>query len=158
MKILIVFALFLFLVVCCSKTTRETTGGDELFRELYEEHKISKFDLRDSDIDTDGLILSSPDNGIIYVLNSTCSRCIMEFLTFIDKYKYYNCQSPVSVIVSSEDSTTLKYYLEEFNVCDCVNKIVRNVDSKIVKDLEACNGVVILMDNNKITHIYRYDY
>ena len=142
----------------CSPKTPEPIGEETFINRLKEEYAVVNYNTEKADIKIDSTCSVLTENGIVYVMNSTCSRCICEFLTFAEIYKEANCKSSLSVVVGEQDSTTVEYYMEKAGLEGIITNIIKNNSCVTVKDIIAENGAILLVRNNEIVDSYKYVY
>lgn len=142
----------------CSSKTPEPIDEKTFINGLKEEYAVCNYKLEQGNIEIDSACSVLTENGIVYVMNSTCSRCICEFMTFVERYKDANCTSSLSVVVGEQDSTTIEYYMEKANLDGIITNIIKNNSCVFVKDIIAENGAILLVRNNEIADSYKYVY
>lgn len=142
----------------CTSEVPEPINDKTFISELKDEHLVANYSWEKADIEIDNACSLIPQNGLIYVMNSTCSRCIGEFITFAERYKEANCTDPLSIVIDKEDSTTIEYYMEQAKLDGVISNVIKNNNGISVKDLLKENGVVLLAKNKEIIDSYKYSY
>ena len=96
MRVIYCLSVFIFLLCGCINTNTDSKSKSELEEKLY---PLSK---EDTELNLDTLQEYAPDfNGYVYIMNSDCSSCIAEFLSFAKELAESEYNGDLLVIISN---------------------------------------------------------
>ena len=108
-----------------TKTNKEIRKNAQILNSY-----IQTFSFKDSDIEQHPLLPDSicipeyDDISIIYLLNSSCSVCIRDFIIFLDTVKKAGIDKEIFAIVNNNDVVLLDYYLSLDNQNNIYNNLI----------------------------------
>lgn len=96
-------------------------------------------------------------NGIVYILNSDCSFCVVSFLDFYLSLK--NTQIHLYALIEEGNIPVVKYYMEKIGIKSYSNlQFIENIDKRIFDgNTEDYSGVVLYYSDNKLKYSILYN-
>lgn len=138
----------------CSKQDRTMMDMDGLIKYFLKERAAVSYELEDSIINADQLIPLCSDSSFVYLLNSSCSMCIYQFVEFY-QYEQNMCGAPVFVIIDEGYIPRFEYVMEQSgikigtpNLSVIENKRLKYVDG-IIENTDL-SGALIRMQKGKL--------
>lgn len=143
--------LFVFLLLFCSCANKKTTSI--LDENLYM-LSLDKVTLNLKPLDR----YSKGFNGYIYVMNSECSECIGNFISFAKELDMSGYHDSLIAVISIATQPIVNHYIKE---CDFAKrmKILLLEDSEKqwgINSIEEENGTVYYVRENQIKAVYQY--
>lgn len=152
-----IIALFFTLISILSYSScggTKACGLDEFINKLSSDGNLQDYEY---DINKLNPSKEMSQNCLVYCLNSQCSVCIMEYLSFMELYVNNKCTFPLYVLVCQNDSSTVDYYINEIPQLSGKCRII--VNNNIISDdvsPDDYNGVVLNFNNNSIKAAYHF--
>jgi len=135
------------------KTDKMMGGENEVLRLMVREKKATDFQYDALMVNFEKIFAkeTEPFTGFVYLLNSSCSFCVGQFLGFLSFLKKEKIDLPIVVIVEEGGSVSARFYMKQVGFSG-LKKIEFIEDSKgeiVSEDLEYCSGIVIYIVENK---------
>ena len=101
----------------------------------------------------------APDfNGYVYIMNSDCSSCIAEFLSFAKELAESEYNGDLLVIISNATQPIINHYIKQYDFYKKINILLsENKQRKWgIKSVEEMNGMVYVIEQSQIKSVYQY--
>ena len=153
MRVIYCLSVFIFLLCGCINTNTDSKSKSELEEKLY---PLSK---EDTELNLDTLQEYAPDfNGYVYIMNSDCSSCIAEFLSFAKELAESEYNGDLLVIISNATQPIINHYIKQYDFYKKINiLLIENKQRKWgIKSVEEMNGMVYVIEQSQIKSVYQY--
>lgn len=96
--------------------------------------------------------------GYVYVMNSECSKCIGNFISFAKDLEANGYRDSVLVIISEATKPIVNHYIKKYDFYEKIKIVLSENDNNKwgVKSIEDYSGVVFHLKNNQIKDVYYY--
>lgn len=95
---------------------------------------------------------------LVFLLNSTCTACVVDFLDFYDKM---DDTVPIVVLIQKNSRATMEYYIDNVRDKKSYKEKILLIDKSenIYKNsLTASSGTIYVIERKKIRNITKYKY
>ena len=167
MKIKISVFLLLFTVILTSCFLKENKRDHERIVQLLDNfieksdtaHRL-KYDTNifHFDILTEEINKNNIHTSLIYVLDSECSMCFVNFFDFLFHFQKIKKMIPIIVIVEEGNKEIFNYYLEQIQFSSKIDlHCMVNIDKKFIeRKINSYNGMIFYLYNGNIINSLSY--
>lgn len=156
---LFIILLILFAVCSCAEQEDKHMDMDELVKYFMKERMAVSIE-EDSLVNVKNLKSICQDTSFVYLLNSSCSMCLYQFVEFY-QYEHNMCGIPVTAVIDEGRMPQLEYVLDKSGI-DLASPnlvIVENLDSMYVhgniENLDL-SGVLISIKGDNARYACQY--
>ncbi len=155
----ILFLVCIAFVSCDNERPAPIYNSDsEFISALKSSHCLVNYAFMDNGEITPKMLSTFNDSSIVYMLNSSCSVCIAQCISFLQQYNR-NVEpgnANIRVIVDREDSIIIDFYFERA-LNGKKNYVLQKLQNDKVKieHLQRFNGTILRKVNNQM-EAYRY--
>lgn len=147
----------ILLLIGCSSATNEKDSTvkvtDNILKLMVSEEKATVLQNDTLQVNFEKLYEKKvePFTGFVYLLNSSCSFCVAQFLSFLSFLEEKNVNLSVVVIVEDGGSVSAKFYMKQvgFEKFDKVEFVENSKGEIVSENLEYCSGIVSYIIENK---------
>ncbi len=155
----------ILLLIGCSSVANRKDGTmevtDDILKLMVREEKATVFQNDTLKVNFEKLFEKrvEPFTGFVYLLNSSCSFCVAQFLNFLSFLEKKDINLSVVVIVEDGGSVSAKFYMKQVGF-DKFDKIEFTESSKgeiVSENLEYYSGIITYIVENKRIDSVRYE-